>query len=1132
MKNNFILFFLLLLGGFSTLKAQSVADFGAFPLTQCNPPYEVTFENFSQGDTAWHWDFGDGNTSFFPNPIHLYTSIGVFDVTLITFGPGGSDTLTRTNYITTLAPPVNPTVNLSADTINCGGSSRFIATGSNEQVWYDEDDHIVYRGDTLDLPIVTRDLSFFVRSEDESAPMFVGPKDPDSVGPGGIFNGDQAMIFNVLGDIRLKSVLVVAQGAGMREFVLEDTFGVILQTIPVFVPDGKSRLYLDLELLPGNYRLRGNGVNLFRNNNGGTAYPYEIPGLLEIVGSTAGNNFYYYFYDWEVTTFCRSDKVQVDVVTNDIAPATVSQDTVVVPCGNGATLIATAPAEVYWFDALDQEIGRGDTLNIPFAGASGTYYAKNVETSGAYFLGPEDPDSLGTGAFLNSNNESWLFFRVASPITLRSVWVQADVAGTRSFEIVDENGDIAASFSMMLPAGKSRVNLNTELGPGAYQIGGSNLGFFQNTNAPTHYPYSLAGILSITGSSDGRDYYNFFYDWEVSTVCLSQSDSTYLEVDPGPAPVLNTDSVAVNCGDGVVFVATGNQIIWYDANDQIIAKGDSLKLSGVTTNTTYQARSVEEGAVQGVGPVDGDSIGRGGYSGFLFPSGLAFNVFADIRLQSVWVDARNSGNREITLNDASGAPLQTIRVNIPRGKSRVSLNLDLEPGSYELVCANSNLFRNTDGFSFPYTLAGLVSITRGVGFGGPGGGEGYYFFYDWEVINLCKSEPAQASVTVAPLPAPVVTATDTLCYEERAVFTSSSGSASWYDPNGNFLGAAKSIQTQPLTSSGTYTMVAEDGAPVQNLGPLNGNAVGAGTYDNPFFPNYLQFTVLAPLRINSFLVDASMAGVRDIQLLDGSGTLIQTFSVFVGSGRRRITLGLELQPGIYLIGGEALDLFRNTNGASYPYEIPNLISITASVTGRPGSPAYNYFYDWEVQALPCTSEPVSFDVYVNPQLTSSFTFTQNGAVVTFNNTSSQGSSYLWSFGDGNTATTPIARHTYAASGTYTVTLTISDGLCDAVSTQQVVITSGVNIDPQLAQSFQLYPNPGAGRVSIQAEAAEISRMQVIVYDLTGRVLYASEVKLTATLEEEIDLSQQAAGTYLLQLRVDDKQIIRKYILMK
>ncbi len=1131
--NHIFTFFFFLLGSMTSLFAQPVADFGGFPLTQCNPPYEVTFENYSQGDTAWHWDFGDGNTSFFPNPIHLYSSTGTFTVTLISYGPTGSDTLVRSNYVTTLAPPADPFVNLLSDTVNCGSSARFVATGAAELVWYDQTDHIVSVGDTLDLPVVTQSGTFYVQSEDESAPMFVGPKDPDSVGTGGNFNGDQAMIFNVLGDIRLKSILVVAQGAGIRDFVLEDTFGVILKTVSVFIPDGKSRLYLNLELLPGNYRLRGNGVNLFRNNNGGTAFPYEIPGLIEITGSTAGNGFYYYFYDWEVTTFCRSNRVAVNVVTHGITPAATAQDTVTVACGSPAELIATAPSAVYWYDSSDEEVGRGDTLRLPFVGNSGHYYARNIEQSSAFHVGPADQDSLGNGAFFNSIENSWLYFRVSAPITLQSVWVQADVAGNRSFEIVDGNGDVVENVRAMLPAGKSRIALNIELGVGSYQIGGSALGLFRNENVATSYPYSLAGVVSITGSSAGRDFYNFFYDWEVRTLCQSEADSVYLAVDPGPAPVLNQDSVVLNCADDALFIATGTDVLWYDQNDIVIAAGDSLKLQDVAISATYYARNVEAGVAQTVGPWNAASLGRGGYFNIPFPTGLQFEVYSPIRLQSVWVDAASSGNRDIILNDGNGNPLQIKTVNIPAGRGRITLDLELEPGIYELVGANMDLYRSTDGFAFPYTLSGLMAITGQVGFGGgPGGGAAYYYFYDWEVASLCKSDPVAATVRVLPLASPTIISPDTLCYGEQAVFTASSASASWYGPNGAFLGSGKSIQTLPLTTGGTFIAKSENASPLQNVGPLNGNSLGAGTYNSPQFPAYLLFTVYAPVRINSFLVDAGLAGQRDIELLDGAGNPIQTLSVFIPSGRRRVAVGLELQPGTYAIGGTGLDLFRNTNGAIFPFEIPALLSITGSTGGRPGAPLYNYFYDWEVQELPCSSNDVSFDIFVKQQLRSSFTYLQNVAVITFTNTSSQGTSYLWEFGDGNTATTRTALHTYTASGTYTVTLTVTDGGCKAVSRQTLVIPSGVAIDPLWAKSFQLFPNPGNGHFTVKAETGQLSNMRILVFDYTGRQIFASDYRETATFEETIDLRDQPAGSYFLQFQLGDSRIIKKYILIK
>ncbi|WP_148705478.1 PKD domain-containing protein [Methanosarcina siciliae] len=66
---------------------------GTFPLT-------VQFTGQSTGSpTAWHWDFGDGDTSTDKNPVHTYLSAGTYDVNLTVTGSGGSDRFVKEDYI-------------------------------------------------------------------------------------------------------------------------------------------------------------------------------------------------------------------------------------------------------------------------------------------------------------------------------------------------------------------------------------------------------------------------------------------------------------------------------------------------------------------------------------------------------------------------------------------------------------------------------------------------------------------------------------------------------------------------------------------------------------------------------------------------------------------------------------------------------------------------------------------------------------------------------------------------------------------------------------------------------------------------------------------------------------------------
>jgi len=75
------------------------AGFSATP-TSGEAPLAVTFTNSSSGATSYSWDFGDGGTSTATNPSHSYTAVGTYTVSLTATNAYGSDTETKTNYIT------------------------------------------------------------------------------------------------------------------------------------------------------------------------------------------------------------------------------------------------------------------------------------------------------------------------------------------------------------------------------------------------------------------------------------------------------------------------------------------------------------------------------------------------------------------------------------------------------------------------------------------------------------------------------------------------------------------------------------------------------------------------------------------------------------------------------------------------------------------------------------------------------------------------------------------------------------------------------------------------------------------------------------------------------------------------
>jgi PKD repeat protein len=109
-----------------------VADFSGSPSSGI-APLSVNFTDTSAGaPTSWAWSFGDGGTSPAQNPSHVYTAAGTYSVTLQATNAGGSNTLTKTNYITVLPPPPDFTITLSPakQTINVGGNTTYTTTAT------------------------------------------------------------------------------------------------------------------------------------------------------------------------------------------------------------------------------------------------------------------------------------------------------------------------------------------------------------------------------------------------------------------------------------------------------------------------------------------------------------------------------------------------------------------------------------------------------------------------------------------------------------------------------------------------------------------------------------------------------------------------------------------------------------------------------------------------------------------------------------------------------------------------------------------------------------------------------------------------------------------------------------------
>lgn len=132
---------------------------------------------------------------------------------------------------------------------------------------------------------------------------------------------------------------------------------------------------------------------------------------------------------------------------------------------------------------------------------------------------------------------------------------------------------------------------------------------------------------------------------------------------------------------------------------------------------------------------------------------------------------------------------------------------------------------------------------------------------------------------------------------------------------------------------------------------------------------------------------------------------------------------------------------------------------------------------------------------------------------------------MWDFGDGNTSTSVDPSHTYAANGTYTVILVITDS-CGGDQISQTVNVGGIGINELSTVDLTVYPNPSNGMFTIEASS---SMESVEITDLSGKVVLAKSV---TGMDALLDAQSIANGAYIVTVRFSNgtKQLVRIEVL--
>jgi PKD repeat protein len=157
---------------------------------------------------------------------------------------------------------------------------------------------------------------------------------------------------------------------------------------------------------------------------------------------------------------------------------------------------------------------------------------------------------------------------------------------------------------------------------------------------------------------------------------------------------------------------------------------------------------------------------------------------------------------------------------------------------------------------------------------------------------------------------------------------------------------------------------------------------------------------------------------------------------------------------------------------------------------------------------PESTETIMLENYiaVSDVPVTSFEYFDDLFEVDFTNTTVEGLSYSWNFGDGNSSTMENPSHTYTAEGTYTVILSATNDCGTTVSEQEIVI----NALP--TAGFNAMNSIGCGPLSVAFNNASSSNVESLLWSFEGG-------NPSTSTEENPTVIYDNSGTYDVTLTV-------------
>ena len=593
-----------------------------------------------------------------------------------------------------------------------------------------------------------------------------------------------------------------------------------------------------------------------------------------------------------------------------------------------------------------------------------------------------------------------------------------------------------------------------------------------------------------------------------NTGCSALSNVATLVINPLPINIVKTIGSSVGCaGDSFVMIAPldSKDTYQWKINGQPISGATSYiyaaKQTGlynviISSKVTSCSDSSKAFPVT-MNPLPAVPLNVSGSTTFCNGKSVGFHTALDSGVNYTWYNnnvaitgadtndysATASGNywAQIT-NLATGCSNTSSPVSVtvnptPVATASAGGNTNLCPGSSVLLLANPNSTYSYRWFNSAGYIAGATSDTFTVNQADK---------YAVTVTNTfgCSSNSNVQTVTAASYPTvSIVRPSSTRFCQNSVTLTTNEtnvGSYQWY-ANGNIIPGATD-STLVVSQTGFYT-VSVNGTPTCNANDTIGITVN-------------------PAPVAAFYASGN-------SVCDGHAVTFYNQSTVASSDTMRY---------IWSFGDG--DSSTATN-PTYAYTKAGVNSVVLKAISASGcsSTATN-----TVTSLAVNSS--AFSVHFGGSF-------GGHAHYGFLAADQTGTTYSWNFGDSTISYGKGgAYHEYVNSGTYKVTLTVTNANgCSSTTTQTVVVDAYSGIEQSTTENLHIsvFPNPFKTQTNVVYTLKQDASVEIQAFDINGRLIAHVENTMQPAGDHSYIFSGPNPGTYLIKMIIDGRPYVSRVV---